>query len=195
MLMMDKLIKLDQITSQALASSTKRQNGKFHLISAEEKEQCVMENIVPLKKAILKILLYSDVLAEEKNHKSHDQDSSILSYFKKQELPVMQQVTITLSEALILLKIGMVQSAGEKTEEAVQKVMDIKLIDYGVDIHEEAKLEKVDLVECGKYWYDGVQQIQELQLNEQGKESEKGSEKWIQITQKVRKNCLQTATQ
>jgi hypothetical protein len=91
--MMDQLSKLDQVTSQAIsASKTVDENGHILMMSAADKEQCVMDNITPLKKAILKILLYSDLLAEQKevaDSKNTEESTSLFAYFNKQELPVM----------------------------------------------------------------------------------------------------------
>lgn len=201
MLMMGKLNELDQITTKAfIPTKTLSSNGQFKLVTSAQKEQCVMDNITPLKKAILKILLYSDLLiekadAKEKKAGSTD-DASLFSYFDKQEIPVMEQVSLALSEALMLLKIGLIRSSGIKTGQAVQKVIDIRLTDYGVDAKEDQKLDKVDMVQCGQYWYEGVQEIQELDVADQAMDSEEapesGNDKWVEITKRVRKKCLET---
>ena len=82
MTMMEKLGQLDDITSQAFTPSKIFQDGQVKIISSVDKEKCVMNNIIPLKKAILKILLYSDVLAEQKDKsKNQVKNNSLFAYF------------------------------------------------------------------------------------------------------------------
>lgn len=49
----------------------------------------------------------------------------------------MQKVSLIMAQSFVLLKIGMYKEAGAKTGQALQKIMDLRLVDYGIDVQEE----------------------------------------------------------
>jgi len=72
--------------------------------------------------------------------------------------------------------------------------MDLKLVDYGVDINEEQSLESIDLMKCGEFWYEGNRQTQMLEIAEPSKNfDDLDHDQWKEISKDVRRKCIATS--